>query len=99
MLVDESRVGLKTRKRMFSPRRYTCALKRAHGKDFCHSECPARDPGVYEYARVERVEDIPAADPRAIDVAVMDMNHGWPNLGHDSLVRSEERRVGKGCGE
>lgn len=71
---------------MFNPRRYTCALKRAHGKDFCLSECPARDPGVYEYVRVERPEDIPAADPRVIDVAIMDMNHGWPNLGHDSLV-------------
>jgi len=72
---------------MFNPRRYTCALKRAHGKDFCLSECPARDPGVYEYVRVERAEDIPAADPRVIDVAIMDMNHGWPNMGHDSLVQ------------
>ena len=72
---------------MFNPRRYTCALKRAHGKDFCLSECPARDPGVYEYVRVERPEDIPAADPRVIDVAIMDMNHGWRNLGHDSLVQ------------
>jgi len=71
---------------MFSPRRYTCALKRAHGKDFCLSECPARDPAVYDYVRVENPEDIPAADPRVIDVAILDMNHGWPNLGHDSLV-------------
>jgi hypothetical protein len=72
---------------VFSPRRYTCALKRAHGKDFCLSECPARDPGVYHYARIERPEDIPAADPRVIDVAILDMNHGWPNMGHDSLVQ------------
>jgi hypothetical protein len=71
---------------MFSPRRYTCALKRAHGKDFCLSECPARDPAVYDYARVERPEDIPPVDTRVIDVAILDMNHGWPNLGHDSLV-------------
>ena len=48
---------------MFSPRRYTCALKRAHGKDFCLSECPARDPAVYDYARIERPEDIPARRP------------------------------------
>ena len=72
---------------MFSPRRYTCALKRAHGKDFCLSECPARDPAVYEYVRVESPQDIPPADPRVIDVAIMDMNHGWPNMGHDSLVQ------------
>jgi hypothetical protein len=56
------------------------------------------------YVRVERPEDVPEADPRAVDVAVLDMNHGWPNLGHDSLVHSllegdpelrrEERRSG-----
>ncbi|HYL06578.1 MAG TPA: hypothetical protein VE075_11085 [Thermoanaerobaculia bacterium] len=40
------------------------------------------------YVRVERDEDVPAPDPRAVDVAVLDMNHGWPNLGHDSLVYS-----------
>src|SRR5687768_769527 len=72
---------------MFSPRRYTCALKRAHGKDFCLSECPARDPAVYDYVRIERPEDIPAKDPHVIDVAILDMNHGWPNMGHDSLVQ------------
>jgi hypothetical protein len=72
---------------MFSPRRYTCALKRAHGKDFCLSECPARDPAVYDYVRIERPEDIPAANSHVIDVAIMDMNHGWPNMGHDSLVQ------------
>jgi hypothetical protein len=72
---------------MFSPRRYTCALKRAHGKDFCLSECPASNPRIYEYARVERAEDLPAADRDVVDVAILDMNHGWPNLGHDSLVQ------------
>jgi hypothetical protein len=36
--------------------------------------------------RVERPEDLPARDPRTVDVAVLDMNHGWPNLGHDALV-------------
>ena len=71
---------------MFSPRRYTCALKRAHGKDYCLSECPARDPRVYDYVRVEKPEDLPPADARVLDVAILDMNHGWPNLGHDSLV-------------
>src|SRR6202521_1005186 len=44
--------------------------------------------GLPRYARVERDEDVPAPDPRAVDVAVLDMNHGWPNLGHDSLVHS-----------
>jgi hypothetical protein len=52
-------------------------------------ECPASAPcGIFEFARVERPADVPAEDPRAIDVAVLDMNHGWPNLGHDSLVHA-----------
>lgn len=37
---------------------------------------------------MERPEDLPPADPRIVDVAVLDMNHGWPNLGHDCLVHS-----------
>lgn len=44
--------------------------------------------GAFEYVRVERPEDLPRADPRVVDVAVLDMNHGWPNLGHDCLVHS-----------
>ena len=40
----------------------------------------------FEYARV----DGPVAPPdRAhVDVAILDMNHNWPNVGHDSLVRA-----------
>jgi hypothetical protein len=44
--------------------------------------------GAFEYARIERPEDLPPADPKIVDVAVLDMNHGWPNLGHDSLIHS-----------
>lgn len=44
--------------------------------------------GGPEYVRVERPEDLPPADPRLVDVAVLDMNHGWPNLGHDCLIHS-----------
>lgn len=40
------------------------------------------------YVRIERPHEIPPAEEQAVDVAVLDMNHGWPNLGHDSLVRS-----------
>jgi hypothetical protein len=66
-----------------------CAFKRRHGRQFCVTDCPASAPcGTFEYVRVERPEDVPAADSRAIDVAVLDMNHGWPNLGHDSLVHA-----------
>jgi hypothetical protein len=66
-----------------------CAFKEQHGRQFCVTDCPASAPcGTFEYSRVERPEDVPDADPSAIDVAVLDMNHGWPNLGHDSLVHA-----------
>ena len=66
-----------------------CRNKVAHGTAVCASDCPASAPGgSFEYARVERTEDLPLADPRIVDVAVLDMNHGWPNLGHDSLVHA-----------
>ncbi|HET7711804.1 MAG TPA: hypothetical protein VFL80_07730 [Thermoanaerobaculia bacterium] len=31
---------------------------------------------------------LPRADPKRIDVAVLDMNHSWPNIGHDSIVHA-----------
>jgi hypothetical protein len=66
-----------------------CAFKRKRGRQFCVTDCPASAPcGTFEYVRVERPEDVPAADARSIDVALLDMNHGWPNLGHDSLVHA-----------
>jgi hypothetical protein len=66
-----------------------CRDKLAHGPQSCVTDCPGSAPcGVFRYARVERPGDVPAADPLAIDVAILDMNHGWPNLGHDSLVHA-----------
>lgn len=38
----------------------------------------------FEYVRVEGEEPAESAD--RIDVALLDMNHSWPNLGHDALV-------------
>ena len=68
---------------------FSCTFKQQNGKQFCVTDCPATAPcGIFEYVRVERPEDIPAPDPLAIDVALLDMNHGWPNLGHDSLVHA-----------
>ena len=66
-----------------------CEFEERHGRGFCATDCPASAPcGVFEYVRVERPEDLPEREARAIDVAVLDMNHGWPNLGHDSLVHA-----------
>jgi len=67
----------------------SCRLKSTHGSDFCTDACPVQDcPSALQYVRVEHAADVPAADPRTLDVAVLDMNHGWPNLGHDSLVHA-----------
>ncbi len=40
----------------------------------------------FEYVRVTGSE--PPPDPDRIEVAILDMNHSWPNLGHDSLVHA-----------
>lgn len=40
----------------------------------------------FEYVRVTDSE--PSADRACIDVAILDMNHSWPNVGHDSLVHA-----------
>jgi hypothetical protein len=53
---------------------------------------PAKAPGapgdIFQYARVEDPEALPPADERIVDVAVLDLNCGWPNLGHDALVHA-----------
>jgi hypothetical protein len=40
----------------------------------------------FEYVRLE--DSVPPAEPDRIDVALLDMNHSWPNVGHDSLVNA-----------
>jgi hypothetical protein len=66
---------------------YLCRHKLPGGAQFCGTGRPADAPcGAFDYVRVERPEDLPAADPNLVDIAVLDMNHGWPNLGHDCLV-------------
>jgi len=68
---------------------FLCRHKLPGHHPFCNSDHPSDTPcGAFEYARVERPEDLPPADPRIVDVAVLDMNHGWPNLGHDCLVHA-----------
>ncbi|MFL6235799.1 MAG: hypothetical protein ACJ76N_21900 [Thermoanaerobaculia bacterium] len=68
---------------------FLCRHKLPGSHQFCGHDHPADAPcGAFEYLRVERPEDLPPADPRIVDVAVLDMNHGWPNLGHDCLVHA-----------
>jgi hypothetical protein len=37
---------------------------------------------------VAGTDSVPPAESRFIDVALLDMHHGWPNVGHDSLVHA-----------
>ena len=68
---------------------FVCRHKVHGGPQFCVADLPGDAPcGAFEYVRVERPEDLPPADPHVVDVAVLDMNHGWPNLGHDSLLHA-----------
>jgi hypothetical protein len=46
-------------------------------------------PGLgLSYARVGTPAEEPPPDAGAVDVAVLDMHHGYPNLGHASIVES-----------
>jgi hypothetical protein len=40
----------------------------------------------FDVVRVESPGDLPAADPATIDIALLDMNHGYPNVGHDAML-------------
>ena len=66
-----------------------CQRRAHHGTPYCPADCPAADGGpVFERVRVAAEGDLPPADPRVLDVAILDMNHGWPNVGHDAVVGS-----------
>lgn len=63
-----------------------CDFRRSHGPHVCYERCRARATGAFVAARVDRPGFAPAPDPRIVDVHVLDMNHGWPNVGHDAIV-------------
>jgi hypothetical protein len=71
-----------------------CHTQARFGQQFCLVTCAAAPgTGVFEYVRVEAPGQVPPPEPRVIDVAVLDMNHGWPNLGHDSVVHAVQDAV------
>ncbi|MBV9277527.1 MAG: hypothetical protein JOZ97_04740 [Candidatus Eremiobacteraeota bacterium] len=43
---------------------------------------------MFEFQRVESLSQLPPPDARFIDVALLDMNHRWLNVGHESIVRA-----------
>jgi hypothetical protein len=46
-----------------------------------HQDCE-----FFEYVRLQ--DSVPEGRRDRIDVALLDMNHSWPNVGHDSLVHA-----------
>ena len=53
-----------------------------------HSTALDQGDRLFHAARIQQAAQVPAAQPRILDIALLDMNYGWPNLGHDSIVRS-----------
>jgi hypothetical protein len=43
---------------------------------------------VFSHHRLLLGEALPRADEAVCDIAVLDMHHGWPNLGHNSIVQA-----------
>ena len=67
---------------------FDCQHRLTHGQDVCVTACPTTgaDADVCVCQRVERGGECRRSDPTAIDLALLDMHHGWPNLGHDAIV-------------
>ncbi len=68
---------------------FDCRYQYVHGHDACVAACPTREPeGGFAFQRVRTRGMAPGPDPETVDVAVLDMHHGWPNLGHAAVIRS-----------
>jgi hypothetical protein len=59
------------------------------GEIACLDNCAMKGlHSIFEFHKVEPGQEIPKAEPGICDVAVLDMHHGWPNLGHNSIVQA-----------
>ena len=65
---------------------FDCDHRRTFGPDVCPGACHAVGRGAFAYVRADKAGDLPVADAGSVDVYVLDMNHGWPNIGHDAIV-------------
>ena len=53
-----------------------------------HASALDQSDALFHAVRILQPAHIPPAQQRILDLALLDMNYGWPNLGHDSIVRS-----------
>ena len=73
---------------------FDCRHQYVHGHDACVAACPTRDAASgFEYRRIEAGDAAAPPDRHVVDVAVLDMHHGWPNLGHAAVIRSLRQAV------
>jgi hypothetical protein len=63
-----------------------CEHKRSKGVSYCGADCTALKGGFFEHVRLAPSASLPKRDPSIVDVAILDMNHGWPNVGHEGVV-------------
>jgi hypothetical protein len=63
-----------------------CDHRQTFGHEVCLTACHAIETGTFLYVRADRPAEVPPPHPSIVDVFVLDMNHGWPNLGHDAIV-------------
>jgi hypothetical protein len=62
-----------------------CEHRRVHGVAYCPADCAALTGGLFERVRLAPGDPLPPEDADVIDVAILDMNHGWPNVGHEGV--------------
>jgi hypothetical protein len=70
---------------------FDCRHRQRFGHDACLTGCQAAP--VFAVATVGQAADLPPVDARLIDIAVLDMHHGWPNLGHDAIVSAMQNAI------
>jgi hypothetical protein len=67
----------------------TCGRMGEVGEMACFDDCAMNGlHSIFSYHRVLPGETLPRAEDGICDVAVLDMHHGWPNLGHNSIVQA-----------
>jgi hypothetical protein len=67
----------------------TCKRMGEVGEVACLDNCAMKGiHSIFSYQKVEADEPLPRAEAGICDVAVLDMHHGWPNLGHNSIVQA-----------
>src|SRR5215204_6407258 len=55
------------------PMPFDCDHRRTFGPDVCPAACHAVARSNFAYLRADRAGDLPVADPRSVDVFVLDM--------------------------